>query len=1173
MAMDKLKQSLSMKNLAFLMILAIVAILSIVSSVYYSGKVSAAPGFEDKVLLAKSDRSNESLRLNLKDYPMKATHCAAIGPPWQPGNGGTGQTGSNLYDGDIFDKTLSCSTRFTTGGAGKWVPKSQYGNWATSITKPSVFNSNSVITSVGNCEVNSSSLVDQVEGVDTIWSQCAKLNSSEKTAQYTSDLWKTPLTSIGNWRVFSSGSTLFRKTFTLSEAQCTEISGGVGRVFLKITGDDWYIAYINGHELVNSKVTRTGSDNEAALGSSLNCSGDRTNVLAVQVVDKTIWTTPTSVSGSNAAGLRYKLSYQISTTANWTLTPTTTTNVATAKPGDTIIWTHTVRNNGPTSTARNASAAGGANISGTDTTFTQTPWTINSGFVSGAISQKTSSYTVRASDVGNSVCRGTSVSNYTQANTGWTGWRDIKCVSVAYNFNLVPTINIPGGNVIEPGSNTKINVTGNVNNNGLTKSRPGGNWQISRIVFNGTPSATQKQGGESSTEACGWSKYNSGKRNCNKTNEGTWTGSINNGSNFSNGMISEFVAEDEPVGTTVCFVLSIQPYAEGSSGWRHSNLQCITYGKKPKVQVWGGDVIVGRSIDGATHTSKIETSLSVKNNKYTETKTSKVKEKIKAGGPVSDNDVSGLWRTGVNASNAKAAVNVSDAHWYVRSVFNNGPARSAICAKGYTLTGGALTGPIRNSNYTSTNTPPFGILNWRAMTIGNDNVWNNNPSNARWVGLNQTGRDYPINFTGDVSGDCSAPARNGVFTNANTYIFRLRQPIKISSEVLIDSDFKLTMKGAVDNVMKVFVNGCELRAAPGVAMSSFQTNWMQPGWYENSQAAVTAQTIGACSSGSRGFKHGDNTLEVHVRSDWTYTGLLIKDFSIDGYKEVEKTETVTIDEDKTFGSWGEYGLVANGQIKGMASGAAFHPLGIDSDSSGAPQSSWSKLTFANVFKTNPTAGGCNSTSPWGCYAHKASMPNIESLFSGGTSLGTGVSNVSVNSLKGQVNTKTGGTINISGGTLNSGEWTVINAPTSTVNITGNINYASGPVNSVKDIPQMIIIANNINISPSVGNVDSWLIAKNALATCDEIGSASDLNTTSSAYNLSSNDCKSTLRVNGPVMAKKLWLRRTAGAGTGDSTGDPAEVFNYRPDAMLWINNRFNNNALRTTNLTELPPRY
>ena len=860
-------------------------------------------------------------------------------------------------------------------------------------------------------------------------------------------------------------------------------------------------------------------------------------------------------------------------TIKWTLSPTTTVNKTTAKPGEVITWTHTVRNNGPTSTARNASAAGGANISGTDTTFTQTPWTINSGFVSGAISQKTSSYTVRASDVGNSVCRGTSVSNYTQTNTGWTGWRDIKCVSIAYNYNLVPTINIPGGNVIEPGSNTKINVTGNINNNGLTKSRPGGNWQISRIIFNGTPSATQKQGGESSTEACGWSKYNSGKRNCNKTNEGTWTGSINNGSNFSNGIIDETTAGDEPVGTTVCFVLSIQPYAEGSSGWRHSDLQCITYGKKPKVQVWGGDVIAGRSIDGTTQTSKIETSLSVKNNKHTEIKTSKEKEKIKAGGPVSDNDVSGLWRTGVNASNTKAAVNVSDAHWYVRSVFNNGPARSAICAKGYTLTGGTLTGPIRNSNYTSTNTPPFGILNWQAVTIVNSNIWENNPNNARWVGLNQTGRDYPVNFTGDYSGDCSAPARNGNLTNANTYIFRLRQPIKISSEVLIDSDFKLIMKGAVDNVMKVFVNGCELRAASGTPISSFQTNWMQPGWNENSQAAVTAQTIGACSSGSRGFKHGDNTLEVHVRSDWTYTGLLIKDFSIEGYKEVEKTETVTIDDGKTYGSWGEYALVANGQIKGMASGAAFHPLGIDSDSSGAPQSSWSKLTFANVFKANPTAGGCNSTSPWGCYAHKASMSNTESLFSAGTSLGTGDSNVSVNSLKGKVNTKTGGTINISGGTLNSGEWAVINASASTVNITGNINYASGPVNSVKDIPQMIIIANNINISPDVGNVDSWLIAKNALATCDEIGSASDLNTTSSAYNLSSDDCKDTLRVNGPVMAKKLWLRRTAGAGTGDSTGDPAEVFNYRPDAMLWINNRFNNNALRTTNLTELPPRY
>ena len=964
------------------------------------------------------------------------------------------------------------------------------------------------------------------------------VNGARLTNLNTTTLYRGFTNQVNNWSNYSYGAPGYGNDHPVGEIRATLDVRGIATSF-----------DVNGKSTgsINVPIYRCfrGSTNSSGVPSNLG-------TCYVQTV-------PVSVSRTR--------------TVNWTLTPTTTTNVTTAKPGDTIIWTHTVRNNGPTSTARNASAAGGANISGTDTTFTQTPWTINSGFVSGAISQKTSSYTVRASDVGNSVCRGTTVSNYTQANTGWTGWRDIKCVSVAYNFNLVPTINIPGGNVIEPGSNTKVNVTGNINNNGLTKSRPGGNWQISRIVFNGTPSATQKQGGESSTEACDWSKYNSGKRNCNKTNEGTWTGSINNGSNFSNGIIDETTAGDEPVGTTVCFVLSIQPYAEGSSGWRHSDLQCITYGKKPKVQVWGGDVIAGRSIDGTTQTSKIETSLSVKNNKHTEIKTSKVKEKIKAGGPVSDNDVSGLWRTGVNASNAKAAVNVSDAHWYVRSVFNNGPARSAICAKGYTLTGGTLTGPIRNSNYTSTNTPPFGILNWQAVTIVNSNIWENNPNNARWVGLNQTGRDYPTNFTGDYSGDCSAPARNGNLTNANTYIFRLRQPIKISSEVLIDSDFKLIMKGAVDNVMKVFVNGCELRAASGTPISSFQTNWMQPGWNENSQAAVTAQTIGACSSGSRGFKHGDNTLEVHVRSDWTYTGLLIKDFSIEGYKEVEKTETVTIDDGKTFGSWGEYALVANGQIKGMASGAAFHPLGIDSDSSGAPQSSWSKLTFANVFKTNPTAGGCNSTSPWGCYAHKASMPNIESLFSGGTSLGAGVSNVSVNSLKGQVNTKTGGTINISGGTLNSGEWAVINAPTSTVNITGNINYASGPVNSVKDIPQMIIIANNINISPSVGNVDSWLIAKNALATCDEIGSASDLNTTSSAYNLSSNDCKNTLRVNGPVMAKKLWLRRTAGAGTGDSTGDPAEVFNYRPDAMLWINNRFNNNALRTTNLTELPPRY
>ena len=879
-------------------------------------------------------------------------------------------------------------------------------------------------------------------------------------------------------------------------------------------------------------------------------------------------------------------------TIKWTLSPTTTVNKTTAKPGEVITWTHTVRNNGPTSTARNASAAGGANISGTDTTFTQTPWTINSGFVSGAISQKTSSYTVRASDVGNSVCRGTTVSNYTQANTGWTGWRDIKCVSVAYNFNLVPTINIPGGNVIEPGSNTKINVTGNINNNGLTKSRPGGNWQISRIVFNGTPSATQKQGGESSTEACGWSKYNSGKRDCNKTNEGTWTGSINNGSNFSNGIVDETTAGDEPVGTTVCFVLSIQPYAEGSSGWRHSDLQCITYGKKPKVQVWGGDVIAGRSIDGTTQTSKIETSLSVKTNRRTETTT--VTKDITFGGPASGNDISGVWNTGVNDANRKVGPDLSDDHWRIRTVFNTDGY--ATCARGYHANN-TLQGPSPSSS--------IGNVNWQAVTVGERRdalsgwpntttgnvgagglsmqqfrnvagdvmgspryVWDYTRNDARWVGANVFAHDYSSSSCKSSTIDSAGQSDHSpYYRKGNTTVFTLKNGINIADTVDLDT-VSFSANLVADNLLKFYVNGKELKASPGSRMFNGdptwrESNWQEPAWFSSSTAGTTGKDI----NGNQPFKHGHNTFEVHIKSTYTNTGMMIYNFGFKGKKHVDVTRD--IEETKTFGSWGEYGLVANGQIKGMASGAGFFPENSSSDA----QSSWSKLTFANVFKTNPTAGGCNSTSPWGCYAHKASMPNIESLFSGGTSLGAGVSNVSVNSLKGQVNTKTGGTINISGGTLNSGEWAVINAPTSTVNITGNINYASGPVNSVKDIPQMIIIANNINISPSVGNVDSWLIAKNALATCDEIGSASDLDTTSSAYNLSSNDCKNTLRVNGPVMAKKLWLRRTAGAGTGDSTGDPAEVFNYRPDAMLWINNRFNNNALRTTNLTELPPRY
>ncbi len=69
------------------------------------------------------------------------------------------------------------------------------------------------------------------------------------------------------------------------------------------------------------------------------------------------------------------------------------------------------------------------------------------------------------------------------------------------------------------------------------------------------------------------------------------------------------VPDDKAVGTRICFVTSVRrPTHAASPVWRHSAMQCMVVSKKPKVQVWGGDVRSG---------GKIETSLSSVSNTMT----------------------------------------------------------------------------------------------------------------------------------------------------------------------------------------------------------------------------------------------------------------------------------------------------------------------------------------------------------------------------------------------------------------------------------------------------------------------------------------------------------------------------------------------------------------------------
>jgi len=255
----------------------------------------------------------------------------------------------------------------------------------------------------------------------------------------------------------------------------------------------------------------------------------------------------------------------------------------------------------------------------------------------------------------------------------------------------------------------------------------------------------------------------------------------------------------------------------------------------------------------------------------------------------------------------------------------------------------------------------------------------------------------------------------------------------------------------------------------------------------------------------------------------------------------------------TFGSWIEYGIFAIGNIIGAASGSAYAGPGL----ANANNCNESQLSF-----TNSTASGlCSSTTVIGNYANSSSIPNVSASFSatGAPSISSG--DLSVQSKSG-IFTTAG--VTLSGGNIQQGRWVVINAPGADITINGDITYDNGTMHSLAGIPQVVIIANSINITGNVKQIDAWLIAKGGLNTCSDV-----------VGNLSSTLCNNQLTVNGPVMADKLYLRRTAGSGTGqDHSGDPAEIFNLRPDAYMWASQRATSggNRVQTVYTTELPPR-
>lgn len=138
-----------------------------------------------------------------------------------------------------------------------------------------------------------------------------------------------------------------------------------------------------------------------------------------------------------------------------------------------------------------------------------------------------------------------------------------------------------------------------------------------------------------------------------------------------------------------------------------------------------------------------------------------------------------------------------------------------------------------------------------------------------------------------------------------------------------------------------------------------------------------------------------------------------------------------------------------------------------------------------------------------------------------------------------------------------------------VEITGNIvsQSPSGRLDLGR-IPQTIIVSSgDIKIGSDVTQIDAWLISEKTVTTCAKpVSSGLSVNTSF----VSDATCGKPLRVNGPVVANKLNSWRTAG-----TDGEPAEVYNQRPDIYMWAFGQASwiQGLITTTYTKELPVRY
>ncbi|TWP15023.1 hypothetical protein EUA75_02510 [TM7 phylum sp. oral taxon 353] len=860
-------------------------------------------------------------------------------------------------------------------------------------------------------------------------------------------------------------------------------------------------------------------------------------------------------------------------------------NALVAKPGDIISWWHGLKNTtadmsegvetGVEQEKRwfNDSQIGGSYFYRTDRVKSRGTNNNKWFFMRDKTNGDMFTHRVTQDDLGKKICQRVywrkeawNRPNWGYAQSGYA------CANVLYDYNLIPSVGVDSEKIDEDTKEVS-GIRASVRNSGPTKTDANTKkYAVARYVIKaeyshvGVPSSGDGVGRpvNNGNDVCAIVQSIAGGK-FNPSSCKSLSLSSNNAQLASGAMIEFLRSTSDDVsdlalqsGDKVCYVSMVSSYNRtvGENTFRYSNSKCVFVSKKPKVQIWGGD---------AKTNKEAITSITVQKNTRLETE------------HVIDASVlqsSGLWKTGIDSNNNTLKDDSKDPHWSIicsqdykggsgnQKAYNqsNNPAWLPACkgdASGLKTEYQARVIMQRGNmvgNYTCPWSPPparyIDILGDVPTSEDSDGLcqlgpWTRTSGSAKWIGLNIYGQHTNVSKRPDLSSNYDL-AGDKVLDYGNMYVFRLKN-IKLGN--LKDAkNLTLKFSGAVDNLIRVKINGYEMdvnaKACQTCSYVKYKnTPWAMPGLNKYSQfnAGMKPGTV---------LKSEGNVIDFYIKSDWTHMGLLIDNIAM--------TYTMDRTYQSTYGSWGEYGIAAKDKVA-SSSGAGLSSGYAGRD--GVSVAGYNKLTFANTptfgnFTKNPLVlGGFTTPSVRGNRGRISGLVDVNSLSTGEYMAGN---------------------VTLSGTTLSTGKSVVIRS-SGTVKISGNLLYEA--TSDTTRLPQLIIYAENIIIEPDVSEVNAWLITrdKGYVSTCGSV-----VNMTSWLSGLSSSQCDKQLRVNGPIMAGSLFLRRTYGgrhsspARNDDNMhpGTPAEILNLRADAYIWAYNNYRGSgAIRTMNVKELPPRY